>query len=47
MLNDNNVCDKTDIVKCVVLGLPWWSMLPLWGTQIQTLVRELDTTHLN
>ena len=23
MLNDKNLCDKTNIVKCV-LGLPWW-----------------------
>ena len=42
MLNDKNLCDKTNIVKCV-LGLPWWSMLPMQGTQVQFPVRELDT----
>ena len=44
MLNDKNLCDKTNIVKCV-LGLPWWSMLPMQGTQVQFPVRELDTVH--
>ena len=46
MLNDKNLCDKTNIVKCV-LGLPWWSMLPMQGTQVQFPVRELDTVHFN